>query len=248
MATRPILVWGIHAARAALDAASTDILELWLRDGDLSPELIEFRERAEDAGITPQFVPPKTLSRLSDGAVHQGVVLRRRLPAAIVLEEFLAAFRDDTRALLLLVLDRVQDPHNLGACLRVADGAGVDAVIVARDHCAPITGVVAKAASGALDSVALITVTNLARAIDRLHEHGIRVVGLSHAAQKSLHAADLRPGLAVVCGGEGSGMRRLTQEKCDELVAIPMHGSVASLNVSTAVAVALFEAARQRGA
>jgi len=148
---------------------------------------------------------------------------------------------------LLLVLDGVTDPHNLGACLRVADGAGVHAVIAPKDHAAGINATVAKVASGAADTVPYFMVTNLARTLGELKERNIWVVGASDQASKTLYQTDLRGPLALVLGAEGHGLRQLTSKSCDELVRIPMHGAVESLNVSVASAICLYEALRQRG-
>ena len=147
---------------------------------------------------------------------------------------------------LLLVLDGITDPHNLGACLRVADGAGAHAVIAPKDHAVGVNATVAKVASGAADTVPYFMVTNLARTLNELKERNIRVVGTSDDATQSLYELDLRGPLALVLGAEGSGMRQLTRKTCDELVRLPMHGAVESLNVSVASGVCLYEALRQR--
>ena len=147
---------------------------------------------------------------------------------------------------LLLVLDQVQDPQNFGACLRVADGAGADAVLAPNDRSARIGGAVAKAASGALDSVPIITVVNLARALESLRTAGLWLVGAAHDAPATIYDCDLSVPLGLLLGGEGKGLRRLTRTKCDRLARIPMGGALATLNVSTATAIALFEANRQR--
>jgi 23S rRNA (guanosine2251-2'-O)-methyltransferase len=246
VAARHFLAWGIHAVRAALTDAAPSAIELWLKDGELSADLTEIRRLSEAAGVSTQIVPPKTLARLTEGAVHQGVVLRRRMPAVMDLEEYLSRINLAKTPPLLLVLDQVQDPQNFGACLRVADGAGVDAVMVPRDHSAPITGTVAKAASGALDNVPIIAVANLARALDRLRECGVWLVGAAHDAPMTFYDCELNLPLAMIFGSESKGLRHLTRSKCDHLARIPMAGEVASLNVSSATAVALFEARRQR--
>jgi 23S rRNA (guanosine2251-2'-O)-methyltransferase len=183
---------------------------------------------------------------MTDGAVHQGVVLRRRLPQELALSDYIETFEKPSSLPLLLVLDQVQDPHNFGACLRVADGAGADAVLAPRDHSAPISGTMAKAASGALDSIPLIFAPNLARALDAMRNAGMWFIGASHDAKSTIYESDLAVPLGLVFGGEGHGLRDLTRKKCDELASIPMGGTVASLNVSTAAAIALFEARRRR--
>ncbi len=246
MAAKHFTCWGLHAVRSALTNAATDGLEMWLRDGELPAELDQLAELGRASGITVQQVSAKTLTRLTDGAVHQGVVLRRRFPQPLTLEAYLAKVSSAATKPLLLALDQVTDPQNFGACLRVADGAGADAVLVPRDHTAPITGHVAKAASGALDTVPIILVPNLARALDALRDAGIWLVGASHDGEQHFFDCDLRAPTGLVFGGEGAGLRALTRKKCDLLARIPMAGSVASLNVSTAVAIGLFEAVRQR--
>ncbi len=247
MSARSFVVYGLHACRAALERAPQDVLEIWLRQDTSHPELGELSRLAAELGLRTQAAAPGTLERLTDGGVHQGIALRRRTPPARALAEVLERPSPAVRPLLLLVLDQAQDPHNLGACLRVADGAGAAAVVVPRDRSAGVTGVVAKAASGALDSVPLVAVPNLARALDELKAAGLWVVGATHEAHATLYETDLRGPLAWVLGGEGGGLRRLTRERCDGLARIPLHGAVSSLNVSTAAAVCLFEAVRQRG-
>jgi 23S rRNA (guanosine2251-2'-O)-methyltransferase len=188
------------------------------------------------------------LDKLAEGGRHQGVVaevLPRASDPETQLEE---ALESAAGAPLLLVLDGVQDPHNLGACLRSADAAGVAAVIVPRDRAAGMTPVVRKVAAGAAETVPLVAVVNLARTLRQLKERGIWLVGTDDTADKGLYEADLKGPLALVMGSEGEGLRRLTRECCDLLVSIPMAGAVESLNVSVATGVALFEAVRQRSA
>jgi 23S rRNA (guanosine2251-2'-O)-methyltransferase len=188
------------------------------------------------------------LDKLAAGERHQGVVaelLPRAGDPETQLEEALEAAGD---APLLLVLDGVQDPHNLGACLRSADAAGVAAVLVPRDRAAGLTPVVRKVAAGAAETVPLVAVVNLARTLRELKERGVWLVGTDDSAEKTLYDAELTGPVALVMGSEGEGMRRLTRECCDQLVSIPMAGAVESLNVSVAAGVALFEAVRQRSA
>jgi 23S rRNA (guanosine2251-2'-O)-methyltransferase len=204
---------------------------------------------AEARGIPVHRLSGRELDRLLPGVRHQGVI------AAIEPQETEDRQERDLPAFLegletpafLLVLDGVQDPHNLGACLRTADAAGVHAVIVPRDRAAGITPVVRKVASGAAETVPLFRVTNLARCLRALKQAGVWIHGASDDAGSTLYETDLRGPLAIVLGGEGKGLRRLTRELCDFLVAIPMAGRVESLNVSVAAGVLLFEARRQRG-
>jgi 23S rRNA (guanosine2251-2'-O)-methyltransferase len=191
-------------------------------------------------------VDAASLDKLADGGRHQGVlaeVAARSGDPETQLEEALEAAGPTP---LLLVLDGVQDPHNLGACLRSADAAGVAAVIAPRDRAAGLTPVVRKVAAGAAEAVPFVAVVNLARTLRELKERGLWLVGTDDSADKSLHDVDLTGPLALVMGSEGEGMRRLTRECCDQLVSIPMAGAVESLNVSVATGVVLFEAVRQR--
>ena len=246
MAANHFLTWGIHAVEAALTVAAEGALELWLKDGELSGDIARVHELADIAGVSIQRVPLKTLARLTDGATHQGVVLRRRVPAGMELEDYLSRLEEPNSVPLLLILDQIQDPQNFGACLRVADGAGADAVLVPRDRSAQMSGTVAKAASGALESVPIITVANLARALDSLRAAGLWLVGAAHDAPVTIYDCDFSVPLGLLVGSEGKGLRQLTRTKCDHLTRIPMGGMLASLNVSTATAIALFEANRQR--
>jgi 23S rRNA (guanosine2251-2'-O)-methyltransferase len=246
MGAKNFLTWGHHAVQAALTDAPGSIIELWLKEGPISADLSRIQALSDALGVTAQLVPSKTLAKLSDGAVHQGVILRRQMPDLLDFDGYLAKVTTHATAPLLLVLDQIQDPQNFGACLRVADGAGVDAVLIPRDHSAPISGTVAKAASGALDSVPIIAVANLARALDGLREAGIWLVGAAHDGPITFYACDMTLPSALIVGSEAQGLRQLTRKKCDHLASIPMCGAVGSLNVSTATAIALFEARRQR--
>lgn len=248
MAARDLIIGGLHAARMVFARRGGDVLELWLRRERDTRSEHELEAIARAQGVTVQFVDDATLDRLYGDDHHQGVVLRRRPPPTVELKTVLAGAAAVGRAALLLVLDNVQDPRNFGACLRAADGAGVDGVIFTRDRSARVTSVVAKTASGALDSVALIAVANLAAALRELAAAGVWTIGAAHDGALSLYQADLRLPSALVLGNEGDGLRRLTRERCEQLVYIPMHGQVTSLNVATATAVCLFEARRQRAA
>lgn len=246
MAARDLVIGGLHAARMALERAGGDVLELWLRRDHDSEAMRDIEARARALGVSVQRLDQASLNRLYGDDHHQGVVLRRRPPATVELKTVLARAAAQGRAALLLVLDNVQDPRNFGACLRAADGAGVDAVIFTRDRAAGLTSVVAKTASGALDSVPLVAVANLASALRMLAEAGVWTLGAAQDGAIPIYQADLTLPSALVLGNEGEGLRRLTRERCDQLVTIPMHGQVSSLNVATAAAVCLFEARRQR--
>jgi 23S rRNA (guanosine2251-2'-O)-methyltransferase len=240
-------VYGLHAVLAVLDRYPDRVLELMLAAARDDQRMQAIRQRAEGLGLAVQPVTHDALVKLVGDVAHQGAVAAVRPLPPLDENALIAALgllREDA---LLLVLDNVTDPHNLGACLRSADAAGAHALIIPRDRSASVDGVVRKVAAGAAEFVPVASVTNLARTLDRLKEHGIWVVGTDGDAAQSIHAADLRRPLALVLGAEGSGMRRLTRERCDYLVRIPMAGSVGSLNVSVAAGVALFEARRQRG-
>lgn len=244
---KTLLVYGLHAVHATLTRAATDVLELWIRHGADSRELEALAELAQRSGVNPQRVTADVLDRFTAGATHQGVVVRRRPPSQLNLEDYLGQLVSRTNPALLMVIDQVQDPHNLGACLRVADAAGADAIVVTKDRSASVTSAVAKVASGALDSVPLIGVTNLASALQDLKAAGIWLVGAVHGVPGTIYALDLKGPIAWVIGGEGRGLRRLTRDSCDFLASIPMRGQVASLNLATAAAVCLYETVRQRG-
>jgi 23S rRNA (guanosine2251-2'-O)-methyltransferase len=186
------------------------------------------------------------LDGASNGVKHQGALAWVRTPAARPQQDLDALLDGIREAPLLLLLDEVQDPHNLGACLRTADAAGVHAVIAPKDRSAGLTPVVSKVASGAAETVPFVQVTNLARAMDGLKERGIWLIGTAGEAESELYDRDLRGSLGLVMGGEGDGLRRLTRERCDTLVRLPMSGQVESLNVSVAAGICLYEAVRQR--
>lgn len=250
MAARDLVIGGNHAVQVALELRGSDCLELFLRDapadGAAAPAQAAMTALAQDHAIPVHRVEDRTLDKLYGDSHHQGIVLRRRPPPFVPLGQLLSACRNDDRVPFMLVLDCVQDPRNFGACLRVADGAGADGVIFARDKSARIGNVVAKAASGALDTVPLVCVSNLAAALQQLAAAGIWITGAADDAPESLYEVDFTLPSALVLGNEGDGLRRLTRERCDRLSAIPMAGRLGSLNVATAAAVCLFEARRQR--
>ena len=240
------VAYGIHAVRVLLTRYPQRVRRVLLASGRDASRLAEIRTLAQRAGVQIAGADDALLAKLAEGERHQGVIAEivpRSGDPETQLEEALEAAG---AAPLLLVLDGVQDPHNLGACLRSADAAGVAAVIVPRDRAAGLTPVVRKVAAGAAETVPLVPVVNLARTLRELKERGVWLVGTDDAADKTLFEADLKGPLALVMGSEGEGMRRLTRECCDHLVSIPMAGAVESLNVSVATGVALFEAVRQR--
>jgi len=240
------LIFGIHSIEAALTHDPANILELYIELDSQNARLKELSERAHDAGVKPHSRSRDALDKMTGGARHQGAVARYKTPPPRAEGELLALVEKAEKDTLLLVLDGVTDPHNLGACLRSAEAAGVTAVIVPKDKAAGITPTVRKASAGAADRIAFFAVTNLARTLKSLKDAGVWLVGLADDAPQDLYALDLQGSTAIVMGSEGEGMRRLTRECCDFLARIPMRGSVESLNVSVATGVVLFEALRQR--
>ena len=207
----------------------------------------QFIERVKESGVRLIEADGLRLSKLCGSHGHQGVAARVEAVAQVTsLDELLEQVEARGESPLLLVLDGITDPHNLGACLRVADGSGAHAVIAPKDHAAGINATVAKVASGASETMPYFMVTNLARTLNELKERNIWSIGTSDDAPKTLYQVDLKGPVALVLGAEGDGMRQLTRKTCDELVSIPMRGAVESLNVSVASGVCLYEALRQR--
>jgi len=237
-------IFGFHAVLARLRADAASVTEIYLDENRKDARAKDLALVAEKAGVALMRVPTKRLDGFYGGGRHQGVVaMAFEKPAREGLEDLLDSLKEPP---LLLVLDGVTDPHNLGACLRVADAAGAHAVIAPKDRAAGISAAVSKVASGAAESVPYYMVTNLARALGDLKERNIWIVGADERAEKTLYEVELPEALAWVLGAEGEGMRRLTRERCDLLVRIPMRGSVQSLNVSVASGVCLFESRRRR--
>lgn len=239
-------ICGLHAVLAALRKNPQDVEEIQVSEARADKRISAVLDAARQAGVQIHRTPRAALDRLAEGVRHQGVLARLREAPVRKEQDFDTFLADLPTMPLLLVLDGVQDPHNLGACLRSADAAGAHAVIVPREHSAPVSAVARRAASGAAESIPLFQVVNLARALRQLKEAGIWLAGASQEAETDIFHADLRRPLALVLGGEGKGLRRLTEEECDMRVRIPMAGTVESLNVSVAAGVCLFEAVRQR--
>ena len=240
------LLFGFHAVSVRLKVAPKSIRELYVDATRRDQRMRQFLAKAEEAGLEVIEVDDDRLQKLCGTHRHKGVAARvEALSQARSIDDLLDDLGDQPP--LLLVLDGVTDPHNLGACLRVADGAGAHAVIAPKDHAVGVNATVAKVASGAAETVPYFMVTNLARTLNELKERDIWIIGTSDDAPGSLYQADFKRPAALVLGAEGSGMRQLTRKHCDELVSIPMMGAVESLNVSVASAVGLYEARRQRG-
>ncbi|HEX9718605.1 MAG TPA: 23S rRNA (guanosine(2251)-2'-O)-methyltransferase RlmB [Ramlibacter sp.] len=240
----PKVLFGFHAVGVRLKTAPQSIIEIYVDPTRRDARMRQFLDRVNEAGARVIEADGLRLAKLAGSHGHQGVAARvQAVPAAHSLDDLLDQVEGPP---LLLVLDGVTDPHNLGACLRVADGAGVHAVIAPKDHAAGINATVAKVASGAAETVPYFMVTNLARTLGELKERSIWCIGASDDAPKTLYQAELKGPVALVLGAEGTGMRQLTRKTCDELVSIPMRGAVESLNVSVASGVCLYEALRQR--
>jgi len=240
------VIHGFHAVTAKLRHAAGDVRELLVAEGRQDGRMRDLLKAAEAAGVRVVVTDPKRLDGLAGGTRHQGVVARVAAQSRhVTLDDVLENLAEPA---LLLVLDGVTDPHNLGACLRVADAAGAHAVVAPKDRACGLNATAIKVASGAADTVPYIVVTNLARALREMQEHGVWVVGAAGEAERELYAVDQKGPCAWVLGAEGEGLRRLTRETCDTLARIPMHGSVESLNVSVSAGICLFEARRQRRA
>lgn len=244
-------VAGLHSVKAALKSSASEIECLFVQKGRRDTRLRDLQALASKHAIETREVNRAMLNELVSDVQHQGVVALLRVTSSGVrvdLREFvrqrLAEDRPDK--LLLLVLDEVQDPHNLGACLRSADAAGVDAVVLPADNSVGLTPVVRKVASGAAETVPLFQVTNLQRALGELQDAGVWIYGAAGEVSESLFDLDLTGHVALVMGAEGRGLRRLTRERCDQLFQLPMKGAVTSLNVSVAAGISLFEVVRQR--
>ncbi|WP_039853095.1 23S rRNA (guanosine(2251)-2'-O)-methyltransferase RlmB [Hylemonella gracilis] len=244
MSASPKVLYGFHAVGVRLKTAPTSILDIYYDASRRDARMRQFIARAQEAGVRLIEADGLRLAKLAGNHGHQGVAARVQ---PIELARSLDDLLDDlVGPPLLLVLDGVTDPHNLGACLRVADGAGAHAVIAPKDHAVGLNATVAKVASGAAETVPYFMVTNLARTLGELKERNIWCIGTSDDAPQTLYQSDLKGPTALVLGAEGEGMRQLTRKTCDALVSIPMKGGVESLNVSVASGVCLYEALRQR--
>ena len=250
MATTSKNLFGFHAVGVRIKTAPKSVYEVFYDVQRRDARMRAFTDRARDSGIKLVESDGLRLAKMCGSHGHQGVVARVDALAQVTsLDELLENLEaSGIKNPLLLVLDGVTDPHNLGACLRVADGAGAHAVIAPKDHAAGISAIVSKVASGAAETMPYFMVTNLARTLGELKERNIWCIGTSDDAEKTIYDVDLTGPVALVLGAEGEGMRQLTRKTCDQLVSIPMHGAVESLNVSVASGVCLYEALRQRRA
>jgi 23S rRNA (guanosine2251-2'-O)-methyltransferase len=248
MASSSKNLFGFHAVGVRIKTAPTSVFEVFYDVQRRDARMRQFIDRARDSGIKLVESDGLRLAKMCGSHGHQGVVARVDALAQVTsLDELLENLEaSGVKNPLLLVLDGVTDPHNLGACLRVADGAGAHAVIAPKDHAAGISAIVSKVASGAAETMPYFMVTNLARTLGELKERNIWCIGTADDAEKTIYDVALTGPVALVLGAEGDGMRQLTRKTCDQLVSIPMHGAVESLNVSVASGVCLYEALRQR--
>lgn len=241
------IIYGLHTVRHALEQSPENIIEIFVDKSKGSNSDIErMLELANAAKIQVQKVSREYLDKQSGAALHQGVVVKQRSSKKSNDGDLDTLLAKDDGALLFLVLDGIQDPQNLGACLRSANAAGVDAVLLSKDRSAVVNATVSKVASGAAENTLIITVSNIARTLRKLQEAGVWIVGTAADVKKSLYELDLTISTAIVMGSEGKGLRQNTREHCDHLVKLPMQGVVESLNVSVASGVCLYEVLRQR--
>ncbi len=241
-------LFGVHAVQAALDYSPEKFIQVWLDNQRQDARLKELQNQLESLNIKTELADKKKLDKFANGKNHQGIVAEVELPSVHSEEQLKHRIKTLTETPFFLVLDHVQDPHNLGACLRTADGAGVHGIIITKDNATGITPTVCKVASGAAETVPVYQVTNLVRTLRWMKEQNIWIIGSTGEANQSIFNTDLKNmPLALVMGAEGTGMRHLTQQHCDLLVKIPMYGQVESLNVSVAAAVMIYEVLRQKG-
>jgi 23S rRNA (guanosine2251-2'-O)-methyltransferase len=239
-------LFGLHSVQAALDYSPNKIHKAWVDTGRQDKRLTQAIDNLLDLGIEPEKVDRKKLDRLAENNNHQGIVIEVEMPAELSESDLKTAVENLTETALFLVLDNVQDPHNLGACLRTADATGVHGVIITKDNATGITPTVCKVASGAAETVPVYQVTNLARTLRWLKGEGLWIMGAAGETAQTIYSTDFSVPMALVVGTEGKGLRRLTKEQCDVLVSVPMLGKVESLNLSVATGVLLYEAVRQR--
>ena len=237
------IIYGIHAVEAVLRNQPENVLQVFVQQGRNDNRIKKILDIAKNSGISLQSISNDKLKEKCPKARHQGVVaeIRAGRSGTVTLDDVL-----QKDSMLLLVLDEVQDPHNIGACLRTADAIGVDAVVVSKNRSPALTPVIRNVASGAAETVPYIMVSNIARALEKIKDKNVWVMGTSGDASHTIYDCNVNNRLALVMGSEGKGMRRLTREACDELISIPMQGSVESLNISVATAVCLYEIRRQQ--
>lgn len=241
------MIYGLHAVNAKLKSSPDSIVEALIQKGKHNPKVEDIIKQIRKKEITVEFADKKILDKKSDNGIHQGIILLCKPTNNLISEEEVIQIVKAKDNPLILVLDGITDPHNFGACLRTADSAGIDCVILAKDKSCPINATVSKVASGASESVSICYATNLARILEKLKEQGVWLCGLAGEAEQTIYQQDCTMPLAIIMGSEGKGLRQLTRKTCDFLVKLPMHGEVSSLNVSVATGISLYEVLRQRG-
>lgn len=239
-------VYGLHAVKALLSNPYRNIKKLYISKDRIDDKIIALQKLAESRQVAIDYLPTKVLNQRFAEFNHQGVIATAGPLPDFSDHDLTALIEASKKPALILVLDGVTDPHNLGACLRTADAAGVDFVIIPKDKNANVTPVVSKVACGAAEALPLVRVTNLVRAMEHIKQQGVWIYGAAGEASQSIYQLDCTSSMALVMGAEGDGLRRLTREHCDGLFALPMSGSVESLNVSVAAGIALYEVVRQR--
>ena len=244
--SEPTRVYGMHAVRWLLKEHPERVRRLWLQSSRDDARTAEIAELARAAGISIQRVDARKLDDWTEGASHQGILAESEPSRSWSEDDLYAHLEALAGPALLLLLDGVQDPHNLGACLRTADACGAHGLIIPRDRAVGLTSVARKVAAGAAETVPVVAVVNLARTMRALKERNIWLIGADVHADREVFQADLKGSVGLVLGGEGEGMRRLTRESCDVIVRLPLLGAVESLNVSVAAGMLLYEAVRQR--
>lgn len=239
-------IFGVHAVKSILDYSPDKIYQAWVGQNRQDQRFQKLIDSLVEQGVRLEKVDRKTLDKLTEGKNHQGIVVEIEMPTAKTEQELKQKVMDLTEPAFFLVMDHIQDPHNLGACLRTTDAVGVTGVIITKDQAAGITGTVCRVASGAAETVSVYQVTNLVRILSWLKAQGIWVIGAAGEAEQTIYQTDFVGSIALVVGAEDKGLRRLTRENCDMLVKIPMSGKIESLNVSVAAGILLYEAFRQR--
>jgi 23S rRNA (guanosine2251-2'-O)-methyltransferase len=241
-----IHIFGFHSLEAILNSGPELILNVFVQNGRRDRRMQDLLTKLENQKIKYSSTDKNILDRLAKGELHHGVLAEITLPTLPGQDKLIEHIKHYSINPLILILDSIQDPRNLGACLRSANAAGVDCVVVNKDRSAPINALVHKTSAGAINQIKIFQVTNLVRTIKELQKNGIWVLGLDGLSNNSLYKANLCEPIALVMGSEGKGLRRLVKTSCDELVSIPMMGNVESLNISVATGIALFESRRQR--
>lgn len=247
MSKKTNYIYGLHAVEQAVQSSPGSILNVWIQQSLDSKSINAIRDIVKRLGLSIQTVPRTTLDKMSKNKNHQGVLIEVRKTvnkAEHDLDDIVEKNKDGNP--LYLILDSVQDPHNLGACIRTADAAGVTAVIIPKDRAASINETVRKVASGAVENVIVVSVVNLVRAIKKMKDAGVWVVGTAGDVEQSIYDLDMKAATAIVMGGEGKGMRSSVAKECDYVASIPIKGKIESLNVSVATGITLYEVLRQR--